>query len=114
MNFRKSLIDNTENFVLILLSILSVSVFLFFFQSDQHLPYADSMSRLNIARKVVDNLTPGLAQVGNVWLPLPQILMLPFIWNYYLWQSGIAGYLMSGTSFIVGGVFVYKAAKIIS
>ncbi|HSX24453.1 MAG TPA: hypothetical protein VLG69_00615 [Candidatus Andersenbacteria bacterium] len=78
------------------------------------LPYADAMSRMDIARKVVDNLNPGLAQLGNVWLPLPQLLMLPFIWNDYLWHSGLAGAFMSMTAFIIGGYYVYKSAYFLS
>lgn len=97
------------------LIILSFFTFIFYFsQNQKNLPYADAISRLNIARKVVDNITPGLAQVGNVWLPLPQLLMLPFIWNNYLWQSGIAGYLMSGSMFVLAGLFIYKSAKLIT
>lgn len=76
--------------------------------------YADAISRLDIARKVIDNITPGLPQLGNVWLPLPQILMLPFIWNTFLWHSGIAGAIMSMSAFILGGFYIFKSAKIIT
>lgn len=99
---------------LFLLALVSFLSFLYYFQDLKNLPYADAISRLDIARKVIDNITPGFAQVGNVWLPLPQILMLPFIWNNYLWHTGIAGYLMSGTAFIIGGLYIYKSAKLIS
>src|SRR5688572_25221512 len=105
---------NTTKFVIAALLVLSISTFIFYFQDFRNLPYADAISRLNIARKVIDNLTPGLPQLGNVWLPLPQILMLPFIWNDYMWHSGIAGYVMSGFMYVLGGVFVYKSAEIIS
>jgi hypothetical protein len=100
--------------VLIFLTLVSTIAFSYYFNTGQHLPYADAISRLNIARKVVDNLNPGLAQLGSVWLPLPQILMLPFIWNDYMWQSGLAGSIMSMTSFIIGGYFLYKSAYLIS
>ena len=91
----KRILDHLQHYaiyyVVFALTILSGYSFLLFFTNGSHLLYADAISRLDIARKVVDNITPGLAQLGNVWLPLPQILMLPFIWNSYLWQSGIAG-----------------------
>lgn len=96
------------------LSFVSVYFFYIYFQNGENLLYADAVSRLNIARKVIDNLTPGLAQLGNVWLPLPQILMLPMIWNHYMWQSGIAGSVMSMVSFVLGGYYVYKSAKILT
>ena len=63
----------------------------YFFQHHQILLYDDSISHLRIARRVFDNTTPGLAQLGGVWLPLPHVLMLPFIWNDYLWRTGLAG-----------------------
>lgn len=111
----KSLFPKHADFIVILfLCSLSSFSFFFYFQESRHLPYADSMARLNIARKVVDNLTPGITQLGSVWLPLPQILMLPFVWNDYLWQSGIAGSIMSIVSFIVGGIYLYKIAYIIT
>jgi hypothetical protein len=53
--------------------------------------YGDAVAHLAIARRVVDARYPGLAQLGGVWLPLPHILMLPFIQNMTMWQTGLAG-----------------------
>lgn len=100
--------------ILSLLMFLSSLSFLVYFENGKNLIYADAISRLDIARKVIDNITPGLPQVGNVWLPLPQFLMIPFIWNDYLWHTGIAGYLMSGMSFVFCGIFIYKTAQLIT
>lgn len=100
--------------VVLFITLVSCASFAFFFSRGQNLPYADAISRLNIARKVVDNLNPGLAQLGSVWLPLPQMLMLPFIWNDYMWHSGLAGALMSMSAYIIGGYFLYKSAYVIS
>lgn len=96
--------------VLVFLSIiLSFCAFLFFYMNGQiHLDYGDAVSRLNISRKIIDNLNPGLGQIGAVWLPLPFILMLPFIWSNFLWQSGLAGYFVSGISFVATVYFLYK------
>lgn len=115
----KSFFDRLSNklsiyLIIIVLLIASISSSIYFFQDGKNLPYADAISRLNISRKIIDNITPGLAQVGNVWLPLPQILMLPFIWNDHLWHSGIAGAIMSMTSFIIGGIYIYKSAKLLT
>lgn len=96
------------------MTFLSAFCTVYYFQGGRHLVYADAMSRLNIARKIVDNLTPGIAQIGNVWLPLPQVLMLPFVWNDYLWHSGLAGSIMSMTAFTICGVFIYKSAKLLT
>lgn len=106
--------NRTSSIVIFFLSFVSTFSFVYFFSTSSHLPYADAISRLNIARKVVDNITPGLAQLGNVWLPLPQILMLPFIWNRFLWHTGIAGAIMSMSAFIIGGYYVYKSANLLT
>src|SRR4051794_19433560 len=52
--------------------------------------YGDAEAHLNIARRIVDSLTPGRDQIGTVWLPLPHLLMLPFAANDHLWQTGLA------------------------
>src|SRR4051812_19767499 len=43
--------------------------------------YGDAEAHLNIARRVIDSRTPGYEQIGTVWLPLPHVLMLPFVGN---------------------------------
>src|SRR5260221_680090 len=72
------------------------------------LTYNDAASHLNIARRVIDNLTPGFAQIGTVWLPLPHVLMIPFAWNDFLWHTGFAGSIISMFSYIICILFIYK------
>jgi len=112
---KKDFLERNINYVLFLfLSEISFLSFFFYFISGKITSYADTQSRLDLARKVIDNLHPGFAQFGNVWLPLPQMLMLPFIWNNYLWHSGIAGALMSMPAFIIGGFYIFKTAKLVT
>ena len=59
--------------------------------ADVILAYSDTLSHLNIARRLLDSRTPGVAQLGTVWLPVPHILMLPLVWLDPLWQTGLAG-----------------------
>ncbi|HEV2402795.1 MAG TPA: cellulase family glycosylhydrolase [Candidatus Saccharimonadales bacterium] len=73
--------------------------------------YSDAMSRLDIARMVVDNLQPGLAQLGSVWLPLNQLFSLPLIWNTWAWHSGFAGSFISMASYVVATVYVFKIIR---
>ncbi len=70
--------------------------------------YNDAMSHLDIGRSVIDNIQPGLAQLGSVWLPLNHILMIPLVWNDWMWHSGMAGSLYSMISFVISGYFIYK------
>lgn len=107
-------INLAKLFVILMLFGISISSFFYFYANGQNLLYGDAVSRLNISRKILDNLTPGIAQVGNVWLPLPQVLMLPLIWNSYFWHSGIAGAIMSMSAYIIGGLYLYKSLKILT
>lgn len=94
---------------------ISIASFLYFFTNgQQHLANYDVVARLNASRKVIDSITPGVGQLGGIWLPFPQVLMLPFIWNDYLWHSGAAGYFISGLSFIVGALYLYKTAYLLT
>jgi hypothetical protein len=73
--------------------------------------YGDAHSHLLIARRVFDNARPGLAQLGNVWLPLPHIIMIPLAWNDFLWRSGLAGSLSSMVCYLIAVCYVYFTAR---
>jgi hypothetical protein len=70
--------------------------------------HGDAAAHLNIARRVVDSATPGFAQLGNVWLPLPHLLMLPTIWNDTMWHTGLSGSLPSMLAFILATIYIYR------
>lgn len=53
--------------------------------------YHDSVAHELIARRVIDSISPGIAQLGTVWLPLPPLLMVPFTAFDALWQAGVTG-----------------------
>src|SRR5512144_2501708 len=38
------------------------------------LAHYDARAHLVVARRVIDNLTPGWQQIGAVWLPLPHLI----------------------------------------
>lgn len=86
----------------------------FYTQGQLNLANYDAITRLNIARKMIDSLTPGVGQLGGVWLPFPQVIMGLFVWNDFMWHSGVAGYIISGLSFVFGAVFLQKAAYAIT
>lgn len=74
----------------------------------------DAIARLNIARKVTDSLTPGVAQLGGIWLPFPQVLFMPFTWNDFLWHSGLAGAFSSMVAFILSAYYLFETVHIIT
>ncbi|MFC1722357.1 hypothetical protein ACFL0C_01770, partial [Patescibacteria group bacterium] len=93
---------------LVFLALITISVlsFLTFYKNGLGLAYNDARSHLNIGRRVVEGLKPGIAQLGSVWLPLPHVLMIPTIWNDFMWHSGLAGSLASMISFILTGLII--------
>jgi hypothetical protein len=73
--------------------------------------YGDAVAHLHIARRVFDSITPGFRQLGSVWLPLPHILLLPFVWSMSWWQSGLAGACVSIPSYVLGCAGIYRLAR---
>jgi len=79
-----------------------------FLSKDLLVSYGDAESHLNISKRVVDSITPGAAQLGGIWLPLPHLLMVPFVKFDFLWRTGLAGSIVSGASFIFASIFLFK------
>src|SRR5260370_3729670 len=77
----------------------------------QILLYNDAYSHIRIARAVFDSATPGLAQLGSIWLPVPHIFMWPFIWNDYLWHSGLAGSFVGMICYVATTVYLYLSIR---
>lgn len=88
--------------------ILSVISAIIAYKYDVMLAYNDARAHMNMARLVFDNLKPGLAQLGGVWLPLNHVLMFPLIWNNWMWHTGMAGTIYSMVFFILSNVIVFK------
>jgi len=73
--------------------------------------YGDAEAHLNIARRILDSRTPNGEQFGTVWLPLPHLLMLPFVQIHAAWKSGWAGVIPVWASFVAAGTFLFAAAR---
>ena len=71
------------------------------------LAYGDAESHINIAKRVINSLTPGFAQLGGIWLPLQHMMMIPLVWYDPLWHTGFAGAIVSGASYVVSSVVLY-------
>jgi len=78
------------------------------------LAYNDAMGHLNIARRVLDSRTPGLVQLGTVWLPLPHLLMQPFIYSDFLWRSGMAASIVGLACFVITAVALFQSIRLIT
>ena len=69
---------------------VSILTFLFYLKAGDVLLYGDAIAHINIARRLFDSKTPGLLQLGTVWLPLQHLLMIPFLISMNMWQIGRA------------------------
>ena len=98
-----------------LLTALAVSVavlsFAYYLQHNSILLYGDAVAHINIARRVFDSKTPGLLQLGTVWLPLPHLLMIPFILSENAWRSGAGGSVPSLIAYVFAVVGIFRLVR---
>ena len=73
--------------------------------------YGDAVAHLGIARRILDSRNPGFRQLGGVWLPLPHLLMLPFVQKMEWWQNGVAGAIPSMACYVASCVGLYRLAR---
>ncbi len=73
--------------------------------------YGDAVAHLGIARRILDSRNPGLVQLGGVWLPLPHLLMLPFVQKMEWWQNGLAGAWPSLLCYMLSVAGIYRLAR---
>lgn len=90
---------------------VSVFTFLFYFKNGEVLLYGDAVAHINIARRIFDSKTPGLLQLGTVWLPLPHLLMIPFLTSMKLWQTGAGGSIPSMAAYVFGVVGMFRLTR---
>ena len=90
------------------LTLVAVRALIFYYSRNEILLSGDAVAHISIARRVFDSRTPGLLQLGSVWLPLPHLLTIPFILNKFMWQSGIGGSVVSIISYVLAGVGLFR------
>jgi hypothetical protein len=90
---------------------VSVFSFLFYYRHGDVLLYGDAVAHINIARRVFDSKTPGLLQLGTVWLPLPHLLIMPFVVSKQMWQSGAGGSIPSMAAYVLGVLGMFRLAR---
>jgi hypothetical protein len=86
------------------------AAWLLYYRADLVLSHYDAKAHLVVARRVIDNLTPGWQQIGAVWLPLPHLLNLIPVQVDLFYRTGLSGSALSIACF---GVTVYAAARLV-
>jgi hypothetical protein len=108
----RSPIASVETLAVVLCSLaLSLAAIVWSWRNGALLNWGDAVAHLHIARRVFDCHQPRLSQLGSVWLPLPHILMLPFVQVYGWWANGIAGVVPSALAYIASCLGLYRLAR---
>jgi hypothetical protein len=97
--------------VVVLLLLISATASWWCLQKGYILYFGDAEAHLNIARRILDSRTPGPEQIGTGWLPLPHVLMIPFVARDSWWRSGLAGTIPSSACFVLAGTFLFAVAR---
>ncbi len=87
---------------------VSLGSFFYYLRGGDILMHGDAVAHINIARRVFDSLNPGPLQLGTVWLPLPHVLMIPFLLSDKMWQSGIGGSIPSMIAYVLGVIGIFR------
>jgi len=97
--------------VLVFTAAASLAAIVWSWRNDALLNYGDAVAHMHIARRVFDSRLPRFSQLGSVWLPLPHILMIPFVQVYSWWANGVAGVIPSVLAYLASCVGLYKLAR---
>ena len=88
--------------------LVSLTSFFYYLRHGDILMHGDAVAHINIARRVFDSLTPGPLGLGTVWLPLPHLLMIPFLLSDKMWQSGAGGSFPSIIAYVFSVVGIFR------
>ena len=104
--------DRETVFVAQVAACVSLLSFLFYLRHGELMLYGDAVAHINIARRVFDSRTPGLLQLGTVWLPLPHLVMVPFLLSGWMWQTGIGASIPSMLAYVLGTVGIFRLVRV--
>src|SRR5215469_7399883 len=103
--------DGEMRLVTALAASVAMASFVFYLRHDLILLYGDAVAHINIARRVFDSKTPGLLQLGTVWLPLPHLLMIPFLVSERMWQQGVGGSISSMGAYVLAVLGIFRLTR---
>ncbi|HVZ84033.1 MAG TPA: hypothetical protein VG893_10205 [Terracidiphilus sp.] len=90
---------------------LSAAAVCWSWQHNALMNYGDAVAHMQIARRVFDGHNAGFRQLGSVWLPLPHLLLIPFVAVYAWWANGFAGVIPSALSYIAACAGLYRLLR---
>jgi hypothetical protein len=99
-------------YVIIISVLAGIIVQILCYIFDYNFAYRDSIFRLEAARRFFDSTNPGIiTQIGTVWLPIPNFIVMPFAYIDFLWQTGLAGCIVNFFAFIISAAALFSLLK---
>jgi len=103
------IIDRTSRLLAAAATAAGAVAWIVFLREDLILTHYDAKAHLVVARRVIDNITPGWQQIGAVWLPLPHLIQLFPTQVDVFYRTGAFGSMVSVACF---GITAYAAARL--
>jgi hypothetical protein len=100
--------EKIPRFVLLAGLLIGLAFFIYYYMHQLTLAHYDAKAHMLVARRIVDSLQPGYAQMGVNWPPLIHLVYLPFIIFDSQYRSGLLPSLISVCSFALSGWLVYR------
>jgi hypothetical protein len=105
-------ISNAESWAVLAFAMAAaIAAIIWSWRQGAMLNYGDAVAHLHIARRVFDARLPRFSELGSVWLPLPHILLIPFVQNYAWWATGLAAVIPSSLAYIASCAGLYRLAR---
>ncbi len=95
----------------IIATAISVVALIYYYRHDAIMLYGDAVAHINVARRTFDSRRPGPSQLGTVWLPVPHILMMPFVVSRWAWQTGLGGSIPSMLGYVAGVLGIFRLLR---
>ena len=103
------IIDRTPRLLAAAATAAGAIAWVFFLRADLILTHYDAKAHLVVARRVIDNITPGWQQIGAVWLPLPHLIHLFPTQIDFFYRTGMFASMVSIACF---GVAAWASARL--
>jgi len=88
--------------------ITGTAFFVYYYAHGLTVAHYDAKAHLLVARRMIDSLEPGYAQMGVSWLPLIHLVYLPFVIFDSQYRSGLLPSLISVCAFALSGWLAYR------
>jgi len=73
--------------------------------------FGDAVAHMHVARRILDTRHFSLSLLGGVWLPLPHLVMVPFMQRMEWWHNGLGGAWPSMICYVISVIAFYGICR---